>query len=688
MQIGVAQPFDRTLYVDREHPSASDSNPGTLEEPLLTIQEAMDRAQDHKNDGLSTRVSIGAGVYREAVQFAYSNYNGGGTNAAVVVEGAGPEETVISGSEVFTDWTNEGGGVFSHEWTKDWGITDDPTGGYIDDCSAHPTFCADTPELVLRREMVFIVGERMRQVLSAGAMEPGAFYVDESADKLYLKPPVGVDLSDALVEVAVREEGWMTRSENNFTLRSLRVEHAATPWVYGRAAVTVSGDNNTIEDVAIVQNNYNGLRPRGKNVTLRNFTLDRNGASGLVPYKVIDFLAESGQVNRNNWRGALGGYTGWSVGNKAFAGHGLTVRQVEFNHNLSRGLWLDTDLKDVLLEDVEVRNNLRDNIWVERTQGPVTLRRVESTGSAGYGIALVNAVNTMIVDSRFMRNDHGGIHISGDEGGVQISDFKTGETMRVETRELTLTRSIISGVGESIRGGGGDGRFLIGTTFTSTWDDFVATYEGNYNTWFESERSDAFEWTGGELITLEEWQSRIGQDHHSIFHNPGDTATQHIPLHSGWNMISGRINPATPALENVWSDLEGDLVLLKDERGSTYLPVYAINSIGDWSPSKAYQAYVEHADTLTLTGQTIDPATASIALKGGWNLVPHYKRTPEPVEDAFASIADALVIVKNGMGKTYVPGESNNTLRVMRPGHGYKVLVSEDVLLTFPIGSN
>ena len=687
---GAAQPLDRALYVNNQDPSASDSNAGTPDAPLLTIQEAMDRATTNKNNGLSTQVTIAAGVYRESVEFAYSNYQGGGTNAEVVVDGAGPESTIIKGSDVFDSWQSEGGGVFSHAWTEDWGVAPDPTGGYITDCGAHPNFCADEPDLVLRREMVFVDGERMQQVLTSGAMEPGTFRVDEGADKLYLQPPTGVTLGDVDVEVGKREKGWWTEWENNFTLRGIGVQHCATQWRNGWGAIKVSGNDNTAENIAAIQNNFVGLRPNGENITLRNFTLDENGASGFEPFEVKTFLVEDGQVNGNNWRGHLGGYTGWSVGNKFFSAHGVTIRNTEFNDNLSRGLWLDTDIKNCVVEDVELRRNLRDNLWIERTQGPVTLRRVISNQSEGYGLLLANAEDTAVEDSRFIRNDHGGIHISGDVGGIQISDFETGNTMTVETRELTLTGSVISEVTQGVSAGGGQSaRFLIGTTFPGTaWNSFIATYEGNHNVWFESTRPDALEWAGDELITLGEWKNRTGQDQQSIFLNPGDTTTQPIPLHPGWNVVSSRINPATPALESVLSEVGENLVLLKDFTGGAFISSYPLNSIGDWNASNAYQIYLTQADTLTLTGQSINRATTSIPLNRGWNLIPHYKWTPEPIEDALASITHVLLVVKDESGQTFIPGMSNNTLQVVRPGHGYKAWVTEDILLTFPNSSN
>lgn len=681
--------FDRVLYVDSA--TGSDSAPGTQGEPLRTIQAAMDRAQENKDAGHSTRVVIAEGVYRESVEFAYTNYNGGGTNAAVVVEGAGPEKTVIKGSDVFKAWESEGSGVFSHEWTKNWGVSEDPTGGYIEDCGAHPDYCADEAELVLRGEMVFVDGTRMQQVLSAGEMEPGTFRVDESADKIYLQPPTGTDLSTALVEVAVRSRGWFTQSENNLTLRGLRVEHVATPWTYGLAAIVMAGNEHSLKNVAAVHNNYTGLYLKGDGISVKDFALNRNGASGLSPYKVSDLLIEGGTVNRNNWRGALGGYTGWSVGNKFFKGHGVTVRNVSFNNNQSRGLWLDTDLEDVLIEDVEAKGNLHDNIWVERTQGPITLRRVTSTGSNGFGILISNSVNTTIEDSRFTDNEKGGILVSGNKEGREIENFETGASMHVQTRHLTLTGSVISGVAGEVRGGNGDtGGFLIGTTFWDTWPDFVSTYEADNNTWFEPDRATAFEWRGDELISFEEWQRRTGEDQNSEFKEsespPSGSPDAHhrITLQEGWNLVSSPVQPHDPSLKAVFSDLLSSVAVVKDEAGNRFVPDTGKNAIGTWQSREAYRVYMKKSGTLQLEGERLSPNTASIALQEGWNLVPYFGEESMPVDEALASLSSELVIVKDNAGNVYLPSRSINDIGPLHPGEGYKMYVSKEATFAYP----
>ena len=80
----------QTYYVDNNHPSASDSNPGTLNEPWLTIRHAAETAE------AGDQVFIRTGVYFETVYFDQS-----GNEGAPVTYSAYPgEKPVIDGTGV------------------------------------------------------------------------------------------------------------------------------------------------------------------------------------------------------------------------------------------------------------------------------------------------------------------------------------------------------------------------------------------------------------------------------------------------------------------------------------------------------------------------------------------------------------------------------------------------------------
>ena len=506
-----AQTPDEVLHVDQQHPAASDENPGTSAQPLLTIQEAMDRARAHKKNYRSVKVLIGPGVYREAVEFAYTNHpnNQPGNNTPVTVEGAGPEQTIISGADRFENWREEGQG-YSHAWPYDWGLSKDLHNGRVP---------IPEPELVLRREMVFTRGngspggERLRQVLSAGEMEPGTFRVDEGADRIYAWPSGGVDLAEQGAEVAVRSRGWYTQYENNFTLRGLSVQHVATPWTYGEGAIVInSAERVTIEDVVARQNNFMGFSLQlDADVRLLRSKALANGNSGWTPRKLTDFEVEEVELSYNNWRGALGGLTSWGPGNKSMSVHGMTVRGLKAIGNHSRGLWLDGDHKDVVLEDVELRGNLNDGLFLEVSQGPIELRNAKISENQGYAIRSGDAENVTITDAELTGNQRGEFHISGANGGRVFTDFETGERFHVKTRNWTFTGNTVAGVSEH----------LFSTTYgRDDWAEFINTLTSDRNTWRHSNRRDVFGWhkqQGLLSLTLEEWQDRTGRDGNSTF---------------------------------------------------------------------------------------------------------------------------------------------------------------------------
>jgi len=666
-----AQPtFDQVLYVDAD--AGSGRGTGTQAEPLRTIQEAMNRAQDNKDDGRSTRVVIASGVYREAVEFAYSNYDGGGTNAKVVVEGAGPEETVIKGSEVFEGWKPEGGGRFSHEWTRDWGVADDPTDGRIEE------------DIVLRREMVFVDGRRMRQVLSAGAMEPGTFRLDESIDRLYLQPPAGTDPSNALVEVAVRSRGWYTMYEHQFTLRGLSVQHVATPWEYGRGAVVVSyADDAVLENVVARQNNFMGFNLQyAAGAELSQSRALHNGHSGWSLFKLTELQGEDVELSYNNWRGLLGGYTNWGPGNKSSHVHGMTVHGLTAIGNHSRGLWLDTDHTNVVLEDVEFRDNLKDGLYLEANQGPITLRRPRITGNQGYAVLNANSENVTIEDGTLSDNAEGSLHISGAVEGRTVTDFETGGSLLVQSRGWTLQNSVVR---QESSGGN-----LVSTTFgEEAWRRFVNSLSSDYNTWWHPSRREAFRWWTRGRITFEEWQNRTGEDQHSVFADPDSRANaQHdIALREGWNLISSPVQPRDALLEDVFAGLFDDGLRVRNEAGDTFIPARNANSIGSWRTQEAYAVYAPSAATLQIDGERQPPQTA-ISLRAGWNLVPYLKEVPMAVEEAFTPLASKLVIVKDEAGRVYLPRYDIDNISTLKPGQGYKVYVLEEATFTYPASSD
>ncbi|HHP7237525.1 T9SS type A sorting domain-containing protein, partial [Longibacter sp.] len=77
-----------------------------------------------------------------------------------------------------------------------------------------------------------------------------------------------------------------------------------------------------------------------------------------------------------------------------------------------------------------------------------------------------------------------------------------------------------------------------------------------------------------------------------------------------------------------------------------------------------------------------------IPVEQGWNLVAFWPSSSMSAEEAFASLGNDLMIVKDAAGNAYIPDESINTLDngsgQVHPGQGYQVYVSSDAELVYP----
>ena len=125
---------------------------------------------------------------------------------------------------------------------------------------------------------------------------------------------------------------------------------------------------------------------------------------------------------------------------------------------------------------------------------------------------------------------------------------------------------------------------------------------------------------------------------------------------------------------------------VKDERGNTYIPSENRNDIGDWASTEAYKVHSESAQTLTITGSSVE-TTTTIPLQKGWNLIPYLPDDAQSVDVALQSISRELVLVKDEAGNTYVPAYGINEIGQLEPKEGYQVYVNADVDLVYSSGS-
>ncbi len=101
--------------------------------------------------------------------------------------------------------------------------------------------------------------------------------------------------------------------------------------------------------------------------------------------------------------------------------------------------------------------------------------------------------------------------------------------------------------------------------------------------------------------------------------------TTPISLHSGWNLVS-YLRYSSMAIQSALGAIASDLVIVKNNIGRVYWPVYGINTIGNVNPGEAYQMYLSAASTLIYPGNTgILPKAHSSVADRSQPMASHYQ---------------------------------------------------------------
>ena len=158
------------------------------------------------------------------------------------------------------------------------------------------------------------------------------------------------------------------------------------------------------------------------------------------------------------------------------------------------------------------------------------------------------------------------------------------------------------------------------------------------------------------------------------FRTISDLQTINISLPAGWNLVSLNVIPNNLAMEEVFSGLNG-IVVVKNGAGDIYSPVFGINQIGNWNIEEAYYIYTNTNCYLSVTGIQIIPSHISISLHFGWNLIPYLLTTQMNASQVFANINNYMIFAKNKLGDIYHPEFGVNTIGNMKPGEGYWIYV-------------
>lgn len=490
---------DITIYVDRDNPNASDVGAGTIDVPKLTIDVALRDAVDNRRNGLSTRILIAPGVYREELR--YNGEREPRPGAPIIIEAIEPGTVTLSAAEIYDDWTraDDNEPIYIHEWRYDWGAMGNPWGENNANAYMAP--------IVRRREAVFIDKQPLRQVLTRGELAPGTFLVSEANDELVIWLEDDINLGAAQVDVPVREVSVYLENVDNMAFRGLNFEYAAAK-TDGAPLVIRNSDGILIEDSQFVWSNWAGFDiRRSQNITVLNSDANYNGVRGMGVFNVQNVYIENVDNLYNNWRGAMGGFNGWDAGQKFLLVHRGVFRNFRAEHNEGAGLWLDFDMQHILVEDSTICDNYPIGLFIEASPGPIVVRnnticnnRAQARNFGNGGIFATNSEQVLLENNRIFGNDAYQVRLFESRRFREVGDTITGEIRELELTGWTIRDNLIVTTRPTQKLIEMPGR-----------DDYEGVFTFSGNRYYDTQDEDVF-MIGNSSLTFGQWLDVVADD--------------------------------------------------------------------------------------------------------------------------------------------------------------------------------
>jgi hypothetical protein len=449
------------LWVDAA--SGNDGNPGTQQLPLKSIGAAVTIALQNNTNSIGTHVTINPGTYPEILTISGQQNS---TAWPMTFQAATTGTVTVSGAVRYTNWSVYSGNanIYTSSWPNRWGF-----------CAADGGNAPLEQPIVLRRELILVGGVAMTQVLSLSQMIfPGTFFVDETHGVVYVWPPSGTNMNTADVEVATNPQILTISNLNGVVMRGLTFAYANS--CHSDPAVLVLGNATNIlfDSDSFLWNVGQGMTlTSANNVTVTNSTANHNGAAGFNAVQVKNYLWQNIAASYNNWRGAQGAYYTWGTGGAhLFQNHDETISGFKSTYNQTFGLHWDTDTENVTATNLFMSQNMYA-AEDEKGQGPLSITNSLFCNTGQYGFVLRDSELVTLTGNTFYNNALAQIFLTGVLGGIQITNWETGQVYNLITQSLVLTNNVIDGVGA------GQQVFSDGQLGGGDWTLFQTTLNSN-----------------------------------------------------------------------------------------------------------------------------------------------------------------------------------------------------------------
>ena len=393
--------FSKTYYVDQNHPSASDDNPGTENKPYKTINQAAKILQPGE------RVVIASGVYRERIQ---PERGGEGPTKMISYEAAPGAKVVVKGSVVIkggwessdgfrirnTGEMDKGRRIYQYDLEKlefngynpfsisniMWDRVYLPFYLYAEDREKFKPHA-------FRRGMIFIGSRKLEQVEMYRdlADNEDAFWVEHNGLTLHVRLQGDEDPADYELEFVIREQVFAPKNRHlgYIRLKGIVFEQGANGFPVPQRGIvsTNRGHHWIIEDCEIRHANavgmdvgnetWNANTPPivGYHIIRHNHVVDA-GICGIAGIGAVGTLLEDNIIEN----------IGWQDTEKSWESAGIKFHETEnnvFRNNIIKdviyapGLWLDYDCNNSRITNNLICNIHQTNraaIYLEASQHP------------------------------------------------------------------------------------------------------------------------------------------------------------------------------------------------------------------------------------------------------------------------------------------------------------------------------
>ena len=598
--------------------SGNDTNSGTsATSPFRTVGKALAMAN---NDGQHSKILIYPGTYREGDLQTEAKAS---TDAKLlVIEGTEKGKVILTGSDAYpaSAWTNEGNGVYSISWDKDWYFWDGNWG-------------KSGPRNVLghRREMVFVDGVLLGQVMiedwtytyqnvtgkgigswtynsytGPSALTEGSYGVSDLSygarqGKLFIKLPAGKSISTAKIEVAARTNGLLIRKSNT-VVRNLIIEHYASkiPRVDGTYALgwykqdyyqwreENALQNSLVEDCEIRWNNGDGISPLGHlNNTFRNSSSHHNGGNGgtgaYVGYSDWSDL----EFSDNNWRvSGYGGKDSWFVaGIKFWCTKYMNFTKISTFNNRGAGFWDDGNSFNNVWKHCELSGN-KVGLFIEISEGPSVVDSCTLSENRESGLHISLARHTRVTHNQFINNQEAGMTVvakNKDRLESFPSEFKGPNLVFNADGKAAFNAEDVDFYDNVITTNQGAESYMIQPNFQyggdASWNTNVLDgWEGDRNTYYNPDNEQVFWLNGSTATDLAGWKDRLSAA------QTGQSTSQEV--NSVWGAAAA---PGETWLEAECSAVgdRWDIKTSSQAAGGKYLEAKTGNNAYNYSPKNA-----------------------------------------------------------------------------------------------------